>query len=58
VSALLKAASLSRAEREGRPIEYLTSSSVSKEEVARQIAERDHIERGLICVLSCVGDAR
>jgi len=54
VSELLKAASLSRAEREGRPIQYLTSSSVSKEDVARQIAERDHIERGLICVLSCV----
>ena len=54
VSELLKTASLSRAEREGRPIQYLTSSSVSKEEVAQQIAERDHIERGLICVLSCV----
>jgi hypothetical protein len=53
VSELLKTASLSRAEREGRPIQYLTSSSVSKEEVAQQIAERDHIERGLICVLSC-----
>src|SRR5258708_21506821 len=43
-----------RAERENRPIEYLGSSAVSKEEVARRIAKRDGIRQGLICVLSCV----
>jgi hypothetical protein len=38
----------------GRPIEYLRSSSVSKEERARQIAERDGISNGLICAFSVV----
>jgi hypothetical protein len=54
ISERLKRASLSRAEREGRPIQYLASSSVSKEEIARQIARRDRVENGLVCVLSCV----
>jgi len=54
VTRLVKAASTRRAEGEGRPIQYLTSSSVRKEEVAREIAARDHVQRGLICVLSCV----
>lgn len=54
VSERLKAASLSRAEREGRPIQYLSSSGVSKEEIARGIAQRDRIQEGLVCVLSCV----
>jgi hypothetical protein len=38
----------------GRPFQYLCSSSQSKEEVARAIAERDGIEEGLVCVLRCV----
>ena len=38
----------------GRPVRYLTSSSVSKEALARQIAERDGVRDGLVCVLSCV----
>jgi len=36
------------------PIEYLASSQVSKEQVAREIAQRDRIREGLVCVLSCV----
>lgn len=43
-----------RAEREGRPLKYLASSAVSKEDVAMQIAGQDRIEKGLICVLTCV----
>jgi hypothetical protein len=54
VSERLKKASVARAERENRPIQYLGSSAVSKEEVARRIAKRDGIRQGLICVLSCV----
>jgi hypothetical protein len=54
VSEQLKRASLARAEREGRPIQYLPSSNSSKEEIAREIAVRDKIDSGLICVLSCV----
>jgi hypothetical protein len=37
-----------------RPLKYLVSSSISKEQVARKIAEQDGISEGLICVLSCV----
>lgn len=38
----------------GRPVEYLRSSSVSKEKLAKQIAERDGIDSGLICAFSVV----
>jgi len=42
----------------GRPLVYLASSATKKEDVARQIAERDGIRKGLICVLSCVEPCR
>jgi hypothetical protein len=38
----------------GRRWEYVNSSQVSKEEIAKQIMERDKVEEGLICVLRCV----
>jgi hypothetical protein len=38
----------------GRPYQYLTSSSLSKEQLAREIMERDHIKRGLVCVFAAV----
>jgi hypothetical protein len=38
-----------------RPIEYLTSSQVSEEEVARRIATQDRIREGLVCVLTTAG---
>ena len=47
-------ASLSAARQEGRPIRYLASSGISKEEVARGIAEHDGIGEGLIGVLKSV----
>jgi len=37
-----------------RPMIYLPSSRTRKEEVARQIQQRDKVRRGLIAVLSCV----
>ena len=40
------------AQAAGRPVKYLSSPSISKEDVARQIAAEDGIKRGLICVLS------
>lgn len=58
VSDRVKAHARAFAERHGRPLEYLESSNVSKEEVARQIAKRDGITQGLICVLSCVEPCR
>ena len=45
------------AQKEGRPFQYL-QEKVRKEELARQIAERDHIEDGLICVLSVLEPCR
>jgi hypothetical protein len=39
---------------QGRPYHYLYSSSVRKEDIARQIAEADKIQEGLICILSAV----
>jgi hypothetical protein len=58
VTAQMKKASLAESQREGRPIEYLTSSQVDKEKMARSIADRDGIESGLICTLKCVESCR
>jgi len=54
VTARLKEASLAAARRLGRPIQYLASSQVRKDDLAREIAARDHLAEGLICVLTCV----
>jgi hypothetical protein len=50
----LEEASLEQARRLGREIRYLNSSEIRKEDLAREIAARDHIKSGLICVLRCV----
>jgi hypothetical protein len=42
------------AQQAGRPLIYLKSSQVNKEQLAREIAERDKIREGLICVLRCL----
>ena len=46
--------SANRATRAGRPVQYVASSAISKEELALEIARRDRITEGLIAVLSCV----
>ena len=38
----------------GRPSQYLSNPGISKEQIAREIAERDKIAEGLICSLSAV----
>ena len=38
-----------------RPFTYLNSSALSKEELARKIAERDGIKKGLVAIFRCVG---
>lgn len=48
------AASEAEAKRLGRPIEYLASPQVRKEDLARSIAQRDSIHEGLIAVFKCV----
>jgi len=50
----LREASEELAGRSVRPIRYLASSATSKEDIARQIARADGIERGLICILTVV----
>ncbi len=42
------------AKEHGRPLIYLDSPKVSKEETARKIAQQDGIREGLICVISAV----
>ena len=42
------------AEQAGRPHLYLTSSAVSKEQLACDIAKCDGVTEGLVCVLTCV----
>ena len=50
----IKEASIAEAERLHRPVQYLTSSKIDKKTLAEQIAFRDGVKDGLICVLSCV----
>ena len=50
----VKRASLAVAERAGRPVQYVSTPRIRKDELARSIAERDAIDEGLICVLSTV----
>ncbi len=53
-SARIKAHAEAVAQAAGRPCQYVPSSTASKEEIARRLAERDHVQEGLICVLTCV----
>lgn len=42
------------AEAHGKQVRFLESSRISKEETAREIAQRDGIREGLICIFSAV----
>jgi hypothetical protein len=57
-TAVLLDASLAEARRLNRPVIYLNSSSRSKEEEARTLAQRDQIRDGLIAVFKCVEPCR
>jgi hypothetical protein len=54
ISQRLKTASVQVAREKQRPVMYVGSPKASKEAIARGVAERDKIEDGLICVLTCV----
>ncbi len=54
----LKDASMEAAKTLKRPIVYLPSSKTGKEDMAREIARRDGIDDGLICVLTTVEQCR
>src|SRR5262245_20443010 len=51
VTKRLEQASLHQAQQLGREIRYLNSAQHRKEDIAREIAARDRIQSGLICVL-------
>jgi hypothetical protein len=53
VTARLEYASLQQARELGREVRYI-NGKVSKEDIAREIAARDRIKSGLICVLTSV----
>ncbi len=46
------------AEAAGKPIRYLASSSLSKEDLVRELLRREGSTTGLVCVLSCVEPCR
>jgi hypothetical protein len=50
----VRSASEQVAREAGRPIHYITSPSVDKEKFAREIAKKDKIDNGLICLLKAV----
>lgn len=54
MTAMLLRASLEAAERYERPVRYLASSSLRKEDVARGILREAPVDSGLVCVLKCV----
>ena len=54
VTAQLIEASLRQAQHLGREVRYLNSAELRKEDIAREIAARDHIKEGPICVLKSV----
>jgi hypothetical protein len=53
-SRLVRKTSLEAAEAAGRPVVHLPSPWIDKEERAREIAQRDGVREGLICVLTAV----
>jgi hypothetical protein len=54
LSERLKGHAQGLAKKAGRPFEYLPPGTKNKEQVALNIAQRDGITEGLICVLRCV----
>jgi hypothetical protein len=54
VSEKIKEHAYGVAKAKNRPVQYVASSSDSKEDIAMKIAERDGIKEGLIVVLTCV----
>lgn len=57
-SEALKDHAMEMAKREGRPYEYLRRKMPKKDEYARKMAQRDKIERGLVCVLATTEHTR
>jgi hypothetical protein len=54
ITAQVRQAAETLAAQQGRPIEYLHNNAMAKEDWARQVAQRDGIQQGLIGVLKAV----
>lgn len=54
ISQQVKQAALHCMQRCGRPVQYLPSSLINKEETARAIAKKDRITQGPVCALTSV----
>ena len=54
----LREATEAFAERAGQRVRYLTSSALSKEDLVRDMAEREGRREGLLAILSCVEPCR
>jgi len=54
LSDAMKRACFEEAERRQRPIQYLPSSGVRKDDLARQILRENPVAEGLVCVLTCL----
>jgi hypothetical protein len=54
LTARVKQLAFDAAKAANRPVRYLRSAAESKEELARAIARRDHIDQGLIALFSAV----
>jgi hypothetical protein len=55
-TARVKAAAYRAAALAGRPLEYLRSPQLCKEELAREVARRDKIKVGLIAIFSATDE--
>ena len=54
MSEAMKQACLAEAERQGRPVVYLRSSQIRKDELAREILRSQPVAEGLICLFTCL----
>src|SRR4029079_18150460 len=54
VTEQIRCATVAAAKSANRPLLFVSRPSLSKEDMAREIAQRDGIKQGLICVLSAV----
>lgn len=58
LTAQLKASVEQLAAAAGRPIQYVASCALSKEDLVQELLRRENISEGVVCILSCVEPCR
>lgn len=58
VTEQIRVGAVKYAQSQARPVQYLPSAQIRKETVAHQMAQRDHVQEGLICLLTSVEPCR